>query len=223
MCGRFTLTLDPAQLQDLFDFTGLPPTPVPPRYNIAPTQPVAAVALNPNGQRHLTFYVWGLIPSWAKDPSIGSRMINARAETISEKPAFRAAIKRRRCLILADGFYEWQGAGKTKTPMYITLKDRAAFGMAGLWEHWQDASGNEINSCTVITTTPNDLMKPIHDRMPAIIAPRDYDRWLAPGELPEIDRHHLLSPYPPSQMQAVAVSKKVNSPKFDSVECIEPI
>lgn len=222
MCGRFTLTLDPSQLQDLFSLTGTPPPAWQPRYNIAPTQPVAAIILN-ESQRQLTHFYWGLIPSWAKDVSIGSRMINARAETLREKPAFRAALKKRRCLIPVSGFYEWKGTGKEKTPMYITMKDGNPFAIAGLWEHWRSPQEDTIQSCTLITTSPNSLMESIHDRMPAILNPKDYDRWLAPGELPEMDLHHLLSPYPASKMKAVAVSRKVNSPKFDSVECIEPV
>ncbi|MEK7808669.1 MAG: SOS response-associated peptidase [Chloroflexota bacterium] len=221
MCGRFTLTLDPSQLQDLFGLTGMPPPVLAPRYNIAPTQPVAAIILNDSSQRELTHFQWGLIPSWSKDPSMG--MINARAETIREKPAFRAALKRRRCLIPANGFYEWQKTGKEKTPMYITLKDGSPFAIAGVWEQWRSPQEDVIRSCTLITTTPNSLMETIHDRMPAILNPKDYDRWLAPGELPEMDLRHLLSPYPASNMKAVAVSRKVNSPKFDSVECIEAV
>ncbi len=223
MCGRFTLFLDPSQLQDLFGLTGTPPPAWAPRYNIAPTQPVAAIILNEGAQRELTHFQWGLIPSWSKDPAMGSRMINARAETIREKPAFRAALKRRRCLIPANGFYEWQKTGSAKTPMYITMKDGSPFAIAGLWEQWQSPQEDVIRSCTLITTTPNSMMEKIHDRMPAILNPKDYDRWLAPGELPEMDLHHLLSPYAASKMKAVEVSRKVNSPKFDSAECIEAV
>lgn len=223
MCGRFTLTLDPSQLQDLFGLTGTPPPAWAARYNIAPTQPVVAIILNENSQRELTHFQWGLIPSWSKDISIGSRMINARAETIREKPAFRAALKRRRCLIPANGFYEWQKIGKEKTPMYITMKDDSPFAIAGVWEQWRSPQEDVIQSCALITTTPNSFMEKIHDRMPAILNPQDYDRWLAPGELPEMDLHHLLSPYPASKMKAVEVSRKVNDPKFDSVECVEPV
>jgi putative SOS response-associated peptidase YedK len=223
MCGRFTLTLDPSQLQDLFGLTGTPPPEWAPRYNIAPTQPVAAIILNENSQRELTHFQWGLIPSWSKDPAMGSRMINARAETIREKPAFRAALKRRRFLIPANGLYEWQKTGKGKTPMYITLKDDSPFAIAGLWEQWRSPQEDAIRSCTLITTMPNSFMEKIHDRMPAILNPKDYDRWLAPGELPEMDLHHLLSPYPASAMKAIEVSRKVNDPKFDSAECVEAV
>jgi len=223
MCGRFTLTLDPSQLQDLFGLTGTPPAAWAARYNIAPTQPVAAIILNENSQRELTHFQWGLIPSWSKDISIGSRMINARAETIRDKPAFRAALKKRRCLIPANGFYEWQKTDKVKTPMYITMKDGSPFAIAGLWEQWRSPQEDVIRSCTLITTTPNSFMEKIHDRMPAILNPQDYDRWLAPGELPEMDLHHLLSPYPAAKMKAIEVSRKVNSPKFDSVECVEAV
>ncbi|MBI3363071.1 MAG: SOS response-associated peptidase [Chloroflexi bacterium] len=179
MCGRFTLTVDPAALQAAFPGIAVP-ADLPPRYNVAPTQPVAVVANN--GQNKVEFFRWGLIPSWAKDISIGSRLINARAETLAEKPSFRAAFKKRRCLILADGFYEWrQDAGnKAKTPMVIRLKSGEPFAFAGLWELWRSADDDTILSCTIVTTEPNSLMEKIHNRMPVILKPEDYTLWLDP-------------------------------------------
>src|SRR5687768_2701412 len=201
MCGRYTLIrLD--DVLEKFPWIEHSPPDLVPRYNIAPTQPLLAVANdNPN---EFTHFMWGLVPSWAKDPSVGNRMINARAETIAEKPAFRNALKRRRCLVIADGFYEWKpqpGSGKKpmKTPMYIRMKDAKPFAFAGLWETWHDRSagtGSELRSCTLITTQPNELMKPIHDRMPVIIPPDRYRDWLADGEIDPDRAQEMLAPYP---------------------------
>lgn len=221
MCGRFTLTLDSKQIQDAYPWLNVPQG-IQPRYNIAPTQPVAVV---PNDERQrLDFYVWGLIPSWAKDPSIGSRMINARAESLAEKPSFRSAFRRRRCLILADGFYEWQTAGgrKSKTPMFIHLHDRQPFAFAGLWELWNAPDGSQIYSTTIITTEPNDLMASIHNRMPVILPPAAYERWLAPGEQDPRDLAPLLAPYPAGDMQAYPISTLVNSPQNDVPQVLDP-
>jgi putative SOS response-associated peptidase YedK len=223
MCGRYTL-IKLADFIDIFPWIGAPDELPDPRYNIAPTQPIAAV---PNdGKKKVAYFHWGLIPSWAKDPSIGNRMINARAETLAEKPAFRNALKRRRCLIPADGFYEWKklSDGKTKQPMYIRMRDGKPFAFAGLWENWHDKSGGggEIPSVTIITTTPNTLMNSIHDRMPAIVRPEDYREWLAPGERPADELAKLLGPYPEDQMEAFPVSKLVNSAANESAGCIDP-
>ena len=222
MCGRFTLTVDPGQLQDTFPWLNVPGD-IPPRFNIAPSQPVAVVAND--GQNHLDFFVWGLIPSWAKDPQIGNRLINARAETLAEKPAFRAAFRRRRCLVLADGFYEWrQDPGqKSKTPLFIQLKSRQPFAFAGLWEIWHAADGSEIRSCTIITTQPNEMMAPIHNRMPVILSPEAYPLWLSAEEKDSNQLTQLLVPYPADQMTAYPVSKMVNSPHNDSPEIILPV
>jgi putative SOS response-associated peptidase YedK len=218
MCGRFTLTVDPADLQDAFGLSEPAPAGLTPRYNIAPTQPVAVV---PNlAPRKLEMFKWGLIPSWAKDPKIGNALINARSETVAEKPAFRAAFKRRRCLIPADGFYEWKRAGKTKTPLYIQLKGGEPFALAGLWEIWTAPDGSAVNTCTIITTEPNALMKDIHDRMPVILPPSEYDAWLTPGELPAEKAVALLKPFAASKMKARAVSSLVNNPRFDSAEIL---
>ncbi len=222
MCGRFTLTVDPGQLQESFPWAAIPDE-FPPRYNIAPTQPVAVI---PNdGQNRMDFFVWGLIPSWAKDKDIGNRLINARAETLAEKPAFRSAFKRRRCLILADGFYEWQpeAGKKSKIPMYIQLISRQPFAFAGLWEIWNASDGSEIRSCTIITTQPNRMMEEIHNRMPVILAPKDYQRWLAPEEQEAGSLDHLLVPYPADEMKAYPVSRLVNSPSNDQPDCILPV
>lgn len=225
MCGRFTLTIDLADLVNVFPWLTVPEgarTGAIPRFNVAPTQPVAVVP-NDNG-RTLDYFVWGLIPSWADDPKMGSRMINARGETVAEKPLFRAAYRRRRCLVLADGFYEWQKvAGQDrKQPMYVQLKSGEPFGFAGLWEIWHSPHGDEIYSCTIVTTKPNDLMKPIHDRMPVILPGESIDAWLDPGEVEAGSLDHLLKPYPADRMTAYPVSTLVNSPANDLPQCIEP-
>lgn len=220
MCGRFTLTVDPADLQDLFGLSEPPPHDLVPRYNIAPSQPVAVIA-NAD-QRKLELFKWGLIPSWAKDSKIGYRLINARAETLAEKPSFRTALKRRRCLILADGFYEWKKDGKNKTPMYIQLNDGTPFAFAGLWETWKGPDDTLIKSCTIITTDANALLKEIHDRMPVILPDKAWPLWLTPEELPAEKTLPLLKPFAASRMKAVAVSALVNNPRFDSPECVVP-
>jgi len=220
MCGRFTLTLDPDEVQTAFNLSEPPPADLAPRYNIAPSQAVAVIA---NGtSRKLEFFKWGLIPSWAKDPKIGNRLINARAETLAEKPSFRAALKKRRCLILADGFYEWKKEAKTKTPMYLQLKGGEPFAFAGLWETWKSPDDELIKSCTIITTGPNALVEKIHDRMPVILPVKAYDLWLSPDELPAEKTLPLLKPFAATQMKAVSVSPLVNNPAFDSRECIIP-
>lgn len=227
MCGRFALMTSTEQLAQLFDVpetavAALPPAV--PRYNIAPTQPVAAIRLNETGGREFTFFHWGLIPSWAKDVKIGSRMINARSETVTEKPSFRAAFKRRRCLIPADGFYEWQKQDGGKQPMFVrpATGEERPFALAGLWEVWRDPDGSALQSCTILTTTPNELMAPIHNRMPVIIEPEDYDLWLHPEPDPE-QALHLLRPYPAEKMTAYPVSTVVNNPRNDVPECVQPI
>ncbi|NLG74136.1 MAG: SOS response-associated peptidase [Chloroflexi bacterium] len=222
MCGRYTLTLDSTQIQKTFPWLTVPEG-VEPRYNIAPTQPVAVV---PNdGRNRLDFFTWGLIPSWAKDPSIGNRLINARAETLTEKPSFRSAFRRRRCLVLADGFYEWRQipGQKGKVPMYIQMKDRELFAFAGLWEHWNAPDGSHILSCTIITTSPNPLMEEIHNRMPVILPKEGYSLWLSPDEEDPQMLSELLRPYPHEEMMAYPVSTMVNSPANESPECIVPL
>ena len=223
MCGRFTLTEpDAGVLLETFSLTQ-PPEPLPPRYNIAPTQAVATVVTENDGSRVLRLMRWGLIPSWAKDPSIGSRMINARSETVAEKPSYRNALKRRRCLIVADGFYEWQKQpGGGKVPMFISLADRQPFGFAGLYETWTEPeSGESLVTCTIITGPPNDLVKSIHDRMPIILPPEAYDLWLEPREMNTGLLTELLKPYPAEQMAAYPVSTRVNTPANDDPSLIE--
>jgi putative SOS response-associated peptidase YedK len=222
MCGRFTLTATPEQLQQAIPGLNLAPAGMSPRYNIAPSQPVAVV---PNdGQMKLDYYVWGLIPSWAKDPTIGNRMINARGETLVEKPSFRTAFRRRRCLILADGFFEWRQVpgSKTKTPMYIRLKSGEPFAFAGLWENWNSPDGSNILSCTIITTTPNELLESIHNRMPVILPVSAYARWLEPGEQDPTLLQPLIQPYPADAMSAYPVSTLVNRPENDVAAVIQP-
>lgn len=221
MCGRFTLTVDPADLQDAFpEFTF--PTQTTARFNIAPTQPILVL---PNyGTNKADFFVWGLIPSWAKDPTIGSRLINARAETIAEKPSFRSAYKYHRCLIFADGFFEWQArpGSQSKVPHLIRLKSGKPFAFAGLWENWQSPDGSEVKSATIITTTPNSLMASIHDRMPVILPSTAYAKWLDPAPQFPVDLKGLLVPYPVDEMHAFPVSTLVNSPANDRPEVVVP-
>jgi len=222
MCGRFTLTIDPNTLQEAFPWAVVPDD-LSPRYNIAPSQPVAVI---PNtGDNTVTMFKWGLIPSWAKDASIGDRMINARAESLAEKPSFRNAYKRRRCLILSDGFYEWKQNPdlKSKQPMYIRLKDGRPFAFAGLWELWHAPDGSEIRSCTIITTQPNALLETIHNRMPVILPQDAYTKWLSKEDRQPAELNELLKPYPPSEMVAFPVSKLVNRPELDTVELIKPL
>ncbi|OGN89627.1 MAG: hypothetical protein A2Y88_05920 [Chloroflexi bacterium RBG_13_48_10] len=222
MCGRFTLTIDPYHLQEAFPWAVIPDD-LPPRYNIAPSQPVAVI---PNiGDNAVSMYKWGLIPSWSKDRAIGDRMINARSESLAEKPSFRNAYRRRRCLVLADGFYEWkQDPGmKSKQPVYIRLKDAHPFAFAGLWEIWNSPDGSEVRSCTIITTQPNTLLEPIHNRMPVIIPPDTYNIWLAPDDRQPEQLNDLLVPYPASEMIAFPVSRMVNSPQMESPDLIRPV
>jgi len=224
MCGRFTLTAEIETVAKRFG-TPLPSDDwvscAPPRFNIAPTQNV--VVVNDTGQRQLVHMRWGLIPSWAKDESIGNRMINARAETLAEKPAFRAALKKRRCVIPADGFYEWQKLGKVKQPVRIVLKSREPFGFAGLWERWTALKGEEILSCTIITTEANDLLKAVHDRMPVILTRDAEAAWLDPKIQEPEKLLPLLRQYPPNEMEFYLVSREVNSPSIDKPSIIEPL
>jgi putative SOS response-associated peptidase YedK len=222
MCGRFTLTLEPGELREAFPGVDIPEG-ITPRYNIAPSQPVAVI---PNdGKNKLDFFLWGLIPSWAKDAAIGNRMINARAETLAEKPSFRAAYRRRRCLVLADGFYEWrkEPGNKPKTPMYIQMESKEPFAFAGLWEIWHSPDGSEVRSCNIITTEPNGLLKQIHNRMPVILPREAYELWTAPEEKDPSELDGLLVPFPAPEMMAYPVSRTVNSPANDGPELIAPV
>lgn len=222
MCGRFTLTVDPADMQDTLSGYTFPKT-FAPRFNIAPSQPVLAI---PNdGKMTGNFFLWGLIPMWAKDPGIGNRLINARGETVAEKPAFRGSFKHKRCLILADGFYEWQAAPgkKTKTPYFIHMKDRRVFAMAGLWDVWDGPDGSNVQTCTIITTEPNELMAPLHNRMPVILHTRDYAKWLDPSLRTPEGLLPLIKPYAADEMSAYQISNLVNKPENDTPELVVPV
>jgi putative SOS response-associated peptidase YedK len=222
MCGRYALTVGAGELQAAFPEFTFPAEGVP-RYNIAPNQPI--LALPNDGTNHADFFIWGLIPSWAKDPSIGNRMINARAETLAEKPAFRSAYKYHRCLIFADGFFEWQAhpGSKSKVPHFIRLKSGAPFAFAGLWEHWQSTDGSEVRSATIITTEPNVLMASLHNRMPVILQSNAYAQWIDSAPQAPDRLQNLLVPFPTEEMEAYPVSTLVNSPGNDSAECILPV
>ncbi len=219
MCGRFSFASPPEVVAEVCGLSEVPA--FEPRYNVAPTQPVAAVRRE-DGQRRLVFLRWGLIPAWAKDPAIGARLINARAETVTEKPAFRAALRARRCLVLADGFYEWARRGGAKQPYFISFADGRPFALAGLWERWA-GGGQSVESCTILTTTPNEVVAPLHDRMPVILPPPTFDLWLGPagGEPGRLQR--LLRPHPAAGMVAWPVSPRVNSPRVDDPSCREPL
>lgn len=222
MCGRYSQRQPAEVIAQAFDVDNVPA--LEPRYNIAPTQPVSTV-LQPSDSKNRQFKMmrWGLIPKWSKDSKIGAKLINARAETVAEKPAFKSAFRKRRCLVLADGFYEWQQQENTKQkqPYYFHLKDEQPFAFAGLWEQWQDASGEVIDSCTLLTTDANELMRPIHNRMPVILNPNDYERWIDP-EVKEPERlQPLLRPYSTQEMIAYPVSTTVNRPSNDNAECIK--
>jgi putative SOS response-associated peptidase YedK len=220
MCGRFVRKRSSQALAREFGAAHISDE-LQPSFNIAPTHNVAVV-LN-DGATKLVSMRWGLVPSWATDPTIGSRLINARAETLTEKAAFKNALRTRRCLVIADGFYEWLKTGRIKTPMFIHLKPERSFGFAGLYETWSPPLGEPLTTCTIITTEPNELVRPIHDRMPVILPKDVEDLWLDP----EVEDHHrlldLLQPYPANEMDGYAVSSLVNSVKNDSPACIEPV
>lgn len=238
MCGRYCLTTPAQAMQRLFGFMGSLPN-WPARYNIAPTQLVPIVRLAPAGgegdgagersapRRELVQARWGLVPFWAKDAAIGAKMINARAEGIAEKPAFRAAFRARRCLVPADGFFEWQASPRRKRPYWVGLKGGTPevptpFAFVGLWERWTKApDGAPLESCTIVTTEANALLRPIHERMPVILAPADYESWLDLAT-PLPDALALLRPYPAEAMTLHPVSARVNSVRFDDALCIAP-
>lgn len=221
MCGRFTLTVSAGLLAELFEIDNMPD--VQPRYNIAPTQPVLIIRASADNTPETASVRWGLIPSWAKDRKIGARMINARGETVASKPSFRDAARKRRCLIPADGFYEWQKLGDRKQPHHIRFTDRRPFAFAGLWERWYEEEGRPLDSCTIITTVPNELVARIHDRMPVILDPGDYGEWLEPTQLQQSRLDELLAPHSSEAMEAIAVNPIVGNPKNDLPECIEPL
>ena len=220
MCGRFALPT-PKELAGHFNLKNTPK--LEPRYNIAPSQDIAVVRLTSHTpERELDLLRWGLIPFWAKEKKIGYKMINARAETVSSKPAFRGAFRYRRCLIPASGFFEWSHKAKTKQPYYIKLQDSNILAFAGLWEHWTENNGEVIESCTIITTGANETVRNIHDRMPVIIEPELYDSWLDPGT-EEKNLISLLTPFPDKKILAYPVGIEVNNPKNDNPNCLVEI
>jgi putative SOS response-associated peptidase YedK len=224
MCGRFTLFTDFQDIMERFDIqAAIEEDLYQPSYNVAPSHSVLSV-INDGSRNRLGYLRWGLIPSWAKDMKIGYKMINARAETISEKASFQNAYMKRRCLVIADSFYEWKRhEDKTKTPIRIKLKSSQLFAMAGLWEKWKAPDGNTVFSCTVITTTPNELVKDIHDRMPVILKPEDEKIWLDPSIHNPKSLNQLLKPLPEDLMEAYEVSSLVNSPKNNSPNLVQQI
>ena len=222
MCGRYTYF--PGEFSDLrltWNVDEVFGLDLKPRYNIAPTQE-APVIVQMDGKRTLELFRWGLIPWWATDPAIGNRMINARAETLAEKPAFNNLLGNRHCLVLADGFYEWRKEGKGKVPMRFKLKSGEPFAFAGLWDSWKQPDGSLLRTYTIVTTEPNDVLRPIHDRMPAMLNNDDAQNWLAVDD--EIAHAlSLLKPYPPEKMEGYQVSPLVNNPRNDLPECVQPI
>jgi putative SOS response-associated peptidase YedK len=219
MCGRYSLIQSAEAIASSFELKNLPD--LSPRYNIAPSQSVATIVRE--SDRTFQWMQWGLIPSWAKNSNIGYKLINARAETVSEKPSFRSAFKRRRCLIVADGFYEWQKVEKRKQPYYIQRQDGRPFAFAGLWETWKSQTEEELITCTIVTTTANALMEPIHERMPVILLPDSYDRWLDPSATDLRSLQDLLQPCASEFLKAFPISPTVNNPANDTPDCIAPV
>jgi putative SOS response-associated peptidase YedK len=223
MCGRYRLSRRKQLVEEYFD-TASDAEDWSPRYNIAPTQPVPVIRLNPKEPiRQLSLMRWGLIPSWAKDSSVAASMINARAETAATKPAFSNALKSRRCLIPADGFYEWVRTGKAKQPYCFEVNDGELFAFAGIWDRWKDPSGQWVKSCSILTTTPNAVTSAVHDRMPVILDPDGYDVWLDPGMTNVTEASGLLKPYHARLMRCYPVSTRVNSVVNDDEGCSAPV
>lgn len=222
MCGRFTLTARTEKLKEFFPLCDFPE--ITPRYNIAPTQKVLAVRQREACGAEALELRWGLIPSWARDTKLAATMINARCDSVADKPAFRAAFKKRRCLVLADGFYEWKkGESKKapKQPYHIRMRDFRPFAFAGLWEFWKGPDAAEpIESCTILTTDANDIVRPLHDRMPVILDPRDHARWIDPTPRDPAELLEMLRPCSPADMLAVPVSTTVNNARNEGPECL---
>ncbi len=224
MCGRYALNMAPKSLAEMYeaDWEDWKAAPEPsPRFNIAPTQPVLIVRNTADARRRLAMALWGLVPSWSKDPSMAARMINARAETAAEKPSFRAAMKYRRCLVPATHFYEWQKRGTAKHPWCIRLRDGSPMAFAGLWERWSSPDGSELESCAILTTSANALMAPLHERMPVILRHEDVDRWLDPALQKAGDVADLLAPFDANAMEAFEVSTYVNNARNEGERCVE--
>ena len=223
MCGRYKLSRRRQLVEEYFDTDSGVEDWVP-RYNIAPTQPVAVIRQNPKEPvRELSLMRWGLIPSWAKDSSVAASMINARAETASTKPAFRDALKFRRCLIPADGFYEWSRTGKAKQPYCFEINEGALFAFAGIWDRWKDAGGKWLETCSILTTTPNAVTSAVHDRMPVILHPDGYDAWLDPGMRDVSAASDLLNPYDARLMRSHPVGTRINSVANDDEASAAPV
>ena len=226
MCGRYTHKLSWRQIAALYRLAD-PPYGAPnlePRYNMAPTQDAPVVRYNTQtGARSLDMLRWGLIPHWAKDPSVGNRLINARAETVASKPSFRAAFRERRCLVPASSFFEWKREGKAKQPYAIALKGGEPLSFAGLWENWKNPEGEWVRTFTIVTTEANELLRPLHDRMPASLDPADHAVWLGEQPAGPDVLLALLRPYPLERMELWPVSTKVNSPKNDGPDLLDPL
>ena len=216
MCGRFSIAKERDEIEDRFEIH-IDPAMFTKNYNAAPSQ-ILPVITNAEPEQ-ASFHKWGLIPHWAKDETIGNKLINARGETIAEKPSFRDAAEKRRCLVVADGFYEWQRSGGEKQPYHITLADESLFTFAGLWESWKAEDGRDVRTFTIITTEPNELMKPIHNRMPVMLTPDNERMWISDEPLEDV--MHLLQPYDEKEMNAYSVSSRVNSPKNNEASLIE--
>jgi putative SOS response-associated peptidase YedK len=216
MCGRYSLTIDIAQLRELFEFVG-PAINLRPRWNIAPTQDAPVIRVE-NGARRLAMLKWGLVPYWAEDPSVGSRMINARGETVAEKPAFRQAYRARRCLVIADGFYDWPESGADRRPVLFRRRDSRPFAFAGLWETWVPNDGGVLETFTIVNCASGPFMARIHSRTPVVVAPQDFATWLDPAADPKA----LIKPPPDDLFSAVRVSTYVNSPAHDDAACFTP-
>jgi putative SOS response-associated peptidase YedK len=220
MCGRFAQRSDPRRLAREFKVDEVPQ--VEARYNVAPAQDILAVRESSDG-REMAFLKWGLIPSWAKDTSIGARLINARSETVTEKPSFRQAFRQRRCIIPADGFYEWKRTDGKKQPFFFQMRNERPFGFAGLWERWEGQGGEAIDSCTILTTEANEVLRPVHDRMPVILHPQEYSLWLKADDREHDLLRELLRPYPVEEMVGYPVSPLVNSPRNKGPELISEL
>ena len=222
MCGRYTLSTPTDLLSDLYELETA--VEAEPRFNIAPTQETPVVRVDPQtGRRRLDSLRWGLIPFWAKDPGIGNRMINARSETVAEKPAYRVSFRKRRCLVMADGFYEWKATGGPKQPFFFHRQDGHPFAMAGLWDRWEKGQDGPVETFTILTTGPNETVEPIHKRMPVILDPSHFDRWLDPA-FEDIDfLTSILVPAPPATLETYPVSTYVNSPANEGPVCVDPI
>lgn len=219
MCGRFVQKVDLREAAKIFD--AIVEAEQRTNYNVAPRQPIAVIM--EDGKRKIVEMSWGLVPRWAKDASIANKLINARSETVAEKPSFRDSFKSRRCLIIADGFYEWQTKDGIKKPFYIFMKGKKPFGMAGLYDLWKDENGKEITTCTIITTEANEFMKTLHHRMPVIISPENYNHWLDPVERDTSKIGSLMKPWDSNEMDAYEVGILVNSAGYNSAECINPL